>query len=182
MNLPALIRSVSPAIAAGIVVALCGITALCGAQPAAAVPKLDSKYTNKPQGLVLRFPAGWDLEDLGTQPGDRWDLLVLNPVENGNNAGIHLTVYRQKAKADELFQQLRADYGKPGGAVIGGEGAAEIGGQSSRFFTVRYTNRRPASPFNFGRQFGSASCAPPLQSAAIAHLSRRHRLASFACP
>jgi hypothetical protein len=54
MNLPALIRSVSPAIAAGIVVTLCGITASGAAQPAAAVPKLDAKYTNKPQGLVLR--------------------------------------------------------------------------------------------------------------------------------
>ncbi len=42
------------------------------------------------------------------------------------------------------------------------------------------TNRRPASPFNIGRQSGSASCAPPLPSAAVAHLSRRHLLASFA--
>jgi hypothetical protein len=141
MNAPALIRSVSPAIAAGIVAALCGITALGAAQPAAAVLKLDAKYTNKPQGLVLRFPAGWDLEDLGAQPGDRWDLLVLNPVEDRNNAGIHLTVYRQKGNADELFQQFRADYGKPDEAVIGSEGATEIDGQSSRFFTVTYTNR-----------------------------------------
>jgi len=141
MNMPALIQWVSPAIAAGIVVTLCGITASGAAQPAAAVPKLDAKYTNKPQGLVLRFPAGWDLEDLGTQPGDRWDLLVLNPVEDGNNAGIHLTVYRQKTKADELFRQLRAEYGKPGEAVIGTEGAVDIDGQSSRFFTVTYTNR-----------------------------------------
>ena len=31
------------------------------------------------------------------------------------------------------------------------------------------TNRRPASPFHAGRQFGSASCAPPSLSAAVAH-------------
>jgi hypothetical protein len=31
-------------------------------------------------------------------------------------------------------------------------------------------NRRPASPLNAGRQFGSASCAPPPLSAAVAHL------------
>ncbi len=34
------------------------------------------------------------------------------------------------------------------------------------------TNRRPASPLNAVRQFGSASCAPPLLSAAVAHLWR----------
>jgi hypothetical protein len=34
------------------------------------------------------------------------------------------------------------------------------------------TNRRPASPFNAGRQFESASCAPPFLPAAVAHLSR----------
>ena len=34
------------------------------------------------------------------------------------------------------------------------------------------TNRRPASPFNAGRQFGSASCAPLFLSAAVAHLWR----------
>jgi len=34
------------------------------------------------------------------------------------------------------------------------------------------TNRRPASPFNVERQFESASCAPPLLSAAVAHLLR----------
>ena len=34
------------------------------------------------------------------------------------------------------------------------------------------TNRRPASPFNVGRQFESASCAPPTLSAAVAHLYR----------
>jgi hypothetical protein len=33
-------------------------------------------------------------------------------------------------------------------------------------------NRRPASPFNAGRQFGSPSCAPPFLSAAVAHLWR----------
>jgi uncharacterized protein len=33
------------------------------------------------------------------------------------------------------------------------------------------TNRRPASPFHAGRQLGSASCAPPSLSAAIAHLA-----------
>jgi len=32
------------------------------------------------------------------------------------------------------------------------------------------TNRRPASPFDAGQQFGSASCAPPFLSAAVAHL------------
>ena len=31
------------------------------------------------------------------------------------------------------------------------------------------TNRRPASPFNIGRKFESASCAPPSLSAAVAH-------------
>jgi hypothetical protein len=31
-------------------------------------------------------------------------------------------------------------------------------------------NRRPGFPLNAGRQFGSASCAPPLLSAAVAHL------------
>jgi ankyrin repeat protein len=34
------------------------------------------------------------------------------------------------------------------------------------------TNRRPASPFNAGRQFDSVSCAPPFLSAAVAHLWR----------
>jgi hypothetical protein len=34
------------------------------------------------------------------------------------------------------------------------------------------TNRRPASPFAAGRQFESASCAPPSLSAAVAHLWR----------
>ena len=34
------------------------------------------------------------------------------------------------------------------------------------------TNRRPASPFIFGREFGSAVCAPLLLSAAVAHLWR----------
>jgi hypothetical protein len=34
------------------------------------------------------------------------------------------------------------------------------------------TNRRPASPFNAGREFVSAACAPPLVSAAVAHLYR----------
>jgi hypothetical protein len=34
------------------------------------------------------------------------------------------------------------------------------------------TNRRPASPFTTGRQFESASCAPPSLSAAVAHLWR----------
>ena len=33
-------------------------------------------------------------------------------------------------------------------------------------------NRRPASPLNAGRQFGSALCAQPFRSAAVAHLSR----------
>ena len=33
-------------------------------------------------------------------------------------------------------------------------------------------NRRPASPFDVGRQYGSASCAPPSLSAAVAHLWR----------
>jgi len=33
-------------------------------------------------------------------------------------------------------------------------------------------NRRPASPFDAGRQFGSTSCAPPSLSAAVAHLWR----------
>jgi hypothetical protein len=33
-------------------------------------------------------------------------------------------------------------------------------------------NRRPASPCNAGRQFESASCAPPFLSAAVAHLWR----------
>jgi hypothetical protein len=32
------------------------------------------------------------------------------------------------------------------------------------------TNRRPASPFEAGRQFGSVLCAPALLSAAVAHL------------
>jgi len=34
------------------------------------------------------------------------------------------------------------------------------------------TNRRPASPFNTGRQFECALCARPLLSAAVAHLWR----------
>jgi hypothetical protein len=34
------------------------------------------------------------------------------------------------------------------------------------------TNRRPASPLKAGRQFESASCAPPFPSAAVAHLQR----------
>jgi hypothetical protein len=34
------------------------------------------------------------------------------------------------------------------------------------------TNRRPASPFSAGREFGSASCAPPFLPAAVAHLWR----------
>jgi hypothetical protein len=34
------------------------------------------------------------------------------------------------------------------------------------------TNRRPAPPFEAGRQFGSALCAPALLSAAVAHLWR----------
>lgn len=34
------------------------------------------------------------------------------------------------------------------------------------------TNRRPASPFHAEREFGSASCAPPSLSAAVAHLWR----------
>ena len=33
-------------------------------------------------------------------------------------------------------------------------------------------NRRSTSPFNAGRQFESASCAPPFLSAAVAHLRR----------
>lgn len=33
-------------------------------------------------------------------------------------------------------------------------------------------NRRPASPFEAGREFGRASCAPPFLSAAVAHLGR----------
>jgi hypothetical protein len=33
-------------------------------------------------------------------------------------------------------------------------------------------NRRPASPLNAGRQFESASCAPPSLPAAVAHLWR----------
>jgi hypothetical protein len=41
-------------------------------------------------------------------------------------------------------------------------GAHKIGG----------ANRRPASPFYAGRQFGRASCAPPFLSAAVAHLWR----------
>jgi hypothetical protein len=35
-------------------------------------------------------------------------------------------------------------------------------------------NRRPASPHDAGRQFESASCAPPSPSAAVAHLWRSH--------
>ena len=39
------------------------------------------------------------------------------------------------------------------------------------------TNRRPASPPDIGRQFGSTSCAPPSLSAAVAHPWRpRHRM------
>jgi hypothetical protein len=34
------------------------------------------------------------------------------------------------------------------------------------------TNRRPASPFEAEQQFGSVSCAPRVQSAAVAHLCR----------
>ena len=34
------------------------------------------------------------------------------------------------------------------------------------------TNRRPALPFAVGRQFWSASWAPPFLSAAVAHLCR----------
>jgi hypothetical protein len=34
------------------------------------------------------------------------------------------------------------------------------------------TNRRPASPLNAWRQFGSASCVLPAPSAAVAHLWR----------
>lgn len=34
------------------------------------------------------------------------------------------------------------------------------------------TNRRPAIPFNAGREFESASGAPPSLSAAVAHLFR----------
>jgi len=34
------------------------------------------------------------------------------------------------------------------------------------------TNRHPASPFNAGRHFESASCAPLSLSAAVAHLCR----------
>jgi hypothetical protein len=37
---------------------------------------------------------------------------------------------------------------------------------------VGRAKRRPASPFETGRQFGSASCAPPSLSAAVAHLGR----------
>jgi hypothetical protein len=33
-------------------------------------------------------------------------------------------------------------------------------------------NRRPASPFEAGRQFGRASCAPPFLSAAVAQFWR----------
>ena len=33
-------------------------------------------------------------------------------------------------------------------------------------------NRRPTSPLNAGRQFESASCAPPSLSAPVAHLGR----------
>jgi hypothetical protein len=32
--------------------------------------------------------------------------------------------------------------------------------------------RRPAFPLDVGRQFGSASCAPPSLSGAVAHLWR----------
>ena len=34
------------------------------------------------------------------------------------------------------------------------------------------TNRRPAFPFEAGRQFGRASCAPQFLSAAVAHPCR----------
>jgi hypothetical protein len=34
------------------------------------------------------------------------------------------------------------------------------------------TNRRPASPSEAGRKFGSALCAPAVLSAAVAHLGR----------
>jgi hypothetical protein len=37
---------------------------------------------------------------------------------------------------------------------------------------VTGANSRPASPFKAGREFGSAPCAPPLLSAAVAHLCR----------
>jgi hypothetical protein len=37
---------------------------------------------------------------------------------------------------------------------------------------VGRANRRPASPLDAGRQFGSASCAAPSLSAAVAHLWR----------
>jgi len=37
---------------------------------------------------------------------------------------------------------------------------------------VSGANRRPASPFDAGRQFGRASCAPPSLSAAVAHFCR----------
>jgi hypothetical protein len=34
------------------------------------------------------------------------------------------------------------------------------------------SNSRPAFPFEAGRQFGRASCAPPLLSAAVAQFGR----------
>ncbi len=35
-------------------------------------------------------------------------------------------------------------------------------------------HRRPASPLDAGRQFGSGSCAPPPLSAVVAHLYLGH--------
>jgi hypothetical protein len=43
---------------------------------------------------------------------------------------------------------------------------------AASFNKIGRANRRPASPFEAGRQFGRASCAPPFLPAAVAHLCR----------
>lgn len=115
------------------------------ASDATAAPfKLDANYTNKSQGLFLQFPGGWCLEDLGTQPGGRWDLLLVNPSSSKNNSGIHLTVYRNKETVirnnedeEKVFLQLKKEH-ETGESTLT-EGKAEVGGRNSRTFTVKHS-------------------------------------------
>ncbi len=77
----------------------------------------------------------------------------------------------------EKFEENRTMFMTPGWIRAWPSIMKSMGCRFPRAKTISHnksveTNRRPACPFNAGRQFETVSCAPPFLSTAVAHLGR----------
>ena len=67
-----------------------------------------AEFYDSQRGFLFQYPAGWDIENLGSHSPDRWDMLIQKDL-SGNRAMIHFT-YFDSIELDSIYLQEKNTY------------------------------------------------------------------------